>query len=126
MQTTVERKERKDQGRHYRAIVAAAEQVGWPLKFRTDLTKHDRAFLAEREPSKPFSWILHEGGTHIYAPGIIDGVGHKASSRARAVAETFSQYTCRFYLWDGARLIECATADELDSRMAQIEEELGV
>jgi len=121
-----ERKQPKNFERHYQAIRDEAERVGWPTTFRTDLTKHDRAWLANRDPSKPFVWILREGGTHICAPGIIDGVFHKASQYGRMVSEAFRPHPCRFYLWDGVGLTEFATPEALDVRTAEIEAELGL
>jgi len=119
-------KERKGPARHYQAIVAKADEVGWPLRFRTDLTKHDRAFLATKPVDRPFTWILREDGTGIYFPGIIDGVGHRASQMARSQAEIFGADKCKFFVWDGHTLVEHATAEQADAHMAELEEKLGV
>lgn len=119
-------KERKGPARHYLALVAKADEIGWPVRFRTDLTKHDRAFLATKPVDRPFAWILRENGTSLYFPGIIDGVGHRASEMARSNAEIFGVEQCKFFVWDGRALVEYPTADAADARMADIEEELGI
>jgi hypothetical protein len=111
---------------HYNALVAKADEVGWPLRFRTDLTKHDREFLKTKPIDRPFSWILREDGTSLYFPGLIDGVGHRASDGARMNAESSGADKCKFFIWDGRALIEFATAEQADARMAEIEERLGV
>jgi len=118
--------ERRDYQRHYRALTAKADEIGWPLRFRTDLTKHDRAFVTKHEADRPFIWVLRDSGTHLAYPGIIDGVRHRASGYARMVAESFGAAKCKFFIWDGQKLVEYATADAADARMAEIEEELGI
>jgi len=118
--------ERKDPTRAYRALTAKAAEIGWPLKFRTDLTKHDRASVATRDADRSFMWVLRDSGTHLAYPGVVDGVGHRASHYARMVADSFGAAQCKFFIWDGARLVEFASADAADARMAEIEQEIGI
>lgn len=119
-------KERKGPARHYLALVAKADEIGWPLRFRTDLTKHDRALLATKPADRPFAWILGEDGTGLYYPGVIDGVGHRASDCARMHADAVGADKCKFFIWDGFALVEHPTAASADGHMAEIEEQLGI
>lgn len=111
---------------HYTALAAKADEVGWPLRFRTDLTKHDRELLKTKPADRAFMWILRDSGTGLYYPGLIDGAGHRASDRARGQADAFGADRCKFFIWDGRALVEYLTADAADARMAEIETELGV
>jgi len=48
----------------YLAMRAESARLGLPLSFKTDLTKHDRAFLRVHD-GHPFGWVLHEHGTTL-------------------------------------------------------------
>jgi hypothetical protein len=89
---------------HWDAILAEAERVGWPVKYRRDLYVHDRAYLNQLDPSIPFVWILREHGTHLNDVTYVDGVGHDAVHFAESVPRIFSSERCRVYTWDGRYL----------------------
>jgi hypothetical protein len=109
---------------HFDAIVAEAERIGWPLQYRRDLYVHDRALLAQLDPSVPFLWIIREGGTHLYGATFTDDrPGRDASHFAKSVASTFAE-PCHFYTWDGRRLWEHATPDDAAEAMAELKRAL--
>jgi len=100
--------------RHYNALKAAADAVGWPERFRTDLTKHDRIALLSRAESRPFVWCLRTDGTALIPPEARPhGEGRDwpdASRMVRWTESAFGAERCRWYLWDGYAL-QAITAD---------------
>lgn len=109
---------------HYSALLAKAGEIGWPLRFRTDLTEHDRNKLATTPCDRPFSWILREDGTSIYFPGVIDRTGKRASDGARMNAKVSGDEKCKFFIWDGHSLAQYNTAEEADDAMREIENKI--
>lgn len=91
-----------DRMRHYAALVAVSEQLGWPKKFRTDLTKHDKAFLSRPEFSaeEAFVWALYESGTHMMHVSLAQLLD--AYDGPRIVLNTFPD--AKLFGWDGAHL----------------------
>lgn len=101
----------------YAAIVAEADRVGWPTSHRAhDLETVDKA-LIEKHPGQPFAWILRDGGTHFATPGIRGNWSTSADHFPLSVASAFGHENCRFYWWDGLRLIKLRTAVELSARL---------
>lgn len=49
----------------YDQMVAAAEQLGLPKSYGTDLTTHDRQILELNPNLAAFGWVLYESGTHL-------------------------------------------------------------
>lgn len=85
----------------YQALVRVSNDIGWPVSFRTDLTKHDRGALKDWGDDQPFAWCLREDGTHLVHPDARYGVHqHKRSwDFARCIQETFRG--CRWFVWRG-------------------------
>jgi hypothetical protein len=110
----------------YAALLVEAERVGWPERFQTDLTEHDQRTLAERRPTDPFAWVLSNGATYLVFPSAvpIDGAGTYAHRRPRACAESFGRENCRWYWWDGARLIAEETPEALANRLEETGERM--
>lgn len=75
----------------FETLVAESEKVGWPEHYTDDLHKHDRRFLAERQPAE-FVWVLRQCGTFTVLGW--DDV-------AESIMKTFTDETARFYLWRG-------------------------
>jgi hypothetical protein len=100
---------------HYQALLAEARRVGWPERFETDLTIHDRAALAARDPALPFAWVLNRGATYLAFPGAspVDGAGHYAHDMPAICARAFGAVDCRWYWWDGIALHDVQTATRL-------------
>lgn len=107
--------------RHYEALLAEADRVGWPEQFRTDLTVHDRTFLASRDPALPFAWVLGRGATYLVYPGRrpIDGAGHRAEDMPACCAHSFGRENCRWYWWDGRALRELPSASALSAQLVR-------
>ncbi len=103
----------------YAALLAESERVGWPERFPTDLTEHDHAALAKRSSTEAFAWVLSQGATYLVFPSPlpIDGAGTYAHWMPRACARSFGRENCRWYWWDGARLIAEESAEALASRL---------
>jgi hypothetical protein len=101
----------KSDNRHYAALVAESKRAGWPERFATDLTVHDRAALARRDPSLPFAWVLRTDGTYILYAGPPDQHGNDPVNLVRLMPDTFGADRCRFYWWDGVSLRESSVDD---------------
>jgi hypothetical protein len=101
--------------RHYGALLAEAERVGWPERFRTDLTEHDRLELSRHEPTEPFAWVLSDGATYLVFPSRapIDGAGHYAHECPAFCESSFGRENCRFYWWDGLALQDVGASERL-------------
>ena len=52
----------------YDQLEIEAGHVGWPVSFKTDLTKHDRERLQGDDAPKVFGWVLRELGTLLLDP----------------------------------------------------------
>jgi hypothetical protein len=99
----------------FRAILAEADRIGWPVAFRTDLD-HDADFIARQAPPA-FVWIISPCGTHIIAatdattgPLQVRGTEPLYSSRELdCIARAFEPEK-RFFTWDGLRLAEVTLA----------------
>ncbi len=52
--------------RAYRLIKAESNLVGWPVVYRTDITKIDRQTLSRKDAPESFLWILRECGTDLF------------------------------------------------------------
>ena len=100
---------------HYEALLAEAQRVGWPERFETDLTTHDRAALEKRDPALPFAWVLNRAATYLAfpSPSPVDGAGHYAQDMPAICARAFGREDCRWYWWDGLALHEVETAEQL-------------
>jgi hypothetical protein len=98
--------------RHYHALRDAARAKGWPVAFKTDLTKHDLAFCRRYDASQPFLWVLRDAGTHVVTPDTTDGVGHRCYAYPRFIAEAFGEAGGFFYWWNGVTLRELRGVDE--------------
>ena len=105
----------------YAALLAESARVGWPERFKTDLTEHDQRTLSERRPTDAFAWVLSQGATYLVFPSPlpIDGAGTYAHWMPRACARSFGRENCRWYWWDGARLIAVESAEALGNRLEE-------
>jgi hypothetical protein len=50
----------------YSQLREIAKKKGWPTRFMTDLTVHDRKFLRHCQTGDQLIWQLRECGTHIH------------------------------------------------------------
>ena len=105
---------------HYAAILAEANRVGWPETFRRDVTVHDRAALAKRDPSEPFGWVLSCLGTYLVFPstGLVDAK-HRPDEMPQIVCDAFGEDDCRFYWWDGRSLCDVKLPEVLAERLRE-------
>jgi len=78
------------------ALLTEANHLGWPVHFRTDITRHDAMALSGMPAREPFAWAIGTWGTHMARVG--------GQVTMRGVASAFGEDCCRFYVWDGARL----------------------
>jgi hypothetical protein len=103
---------------HYAAIKAEADRVRWPERFRSDVTIHDRAALAKRDPSAPFGWVLSCLGTHLIFPstGLVDKK-HRPEEMPQIVCDAFGEDDCRFYWWNGRSLCDVKLPEVLADRL---------
>lgn len=106
----------------YTAMLKEANRVGWPFRFRTDLTKHDRAWVERLPPAAPqgFVWVLREDATHIWAFGWRDGAGNSPADLIRSVAK--DDPSARFYIWDGCALVPMRDGAHAAERTDELEE----
>lgn len=95
----------------YALMVAASR--GRLTRFRTDLTKHDRRFLADKDPARPFVWAIHASGTHLC---FVDSDNMNGPDcRKKAAPHTFPAIVANsfdyvvFYKWDGLHLTQFAS-----------------
>lgn len=49
----------------YQMLKKESKSIGWPVAYKTDLTKHDLN-LIRKNKNKRFFWILREHGTHLF------------------------------------------------------------
>jgi hypothetical protein len=100
---------------HYEALRAEARRVRWPERFETDLTVHDRAALATRDPALPFAWVLNRGATYLAHPSAmpVDGAGHYAQDMPAICARAFGAQDGRWYWWDRRTLHDVETPERL-------------
>jgi hypothetical protein len=113
IETLVKEKQfpKKNDMRHYKALVATSKKVGWPKNYGTDLTTHDKKALTYRLPDLPFGWILRESGTYMVFPEQTVSVtsdrnappSHWVSSMRKNYEDIDAHY--KFYVWDGLALI---------------------
>lgn len=90
----------------YALMIAASR--GRITSFRTDLTKHDRRFIADKDPARPFVWAIHASGTHLC---FVDADNiNGPESRAKRAPHTFPAMIANsfdhvvYYKWDGLSL----------------------
>jgi hypothetical protein len=107
----------------YEAIAAKAEQIGWPIFYRRDLTAHDRARCAMLKPSDCFLWVLYELGTHIIVAepsSDLDAVAIEST----LVRLDKCMRPCRYFWWDAGELSELGDVEEacfvLEGRVQEI------
>ena len=103
----------------YDALLAESDRTGWPVVFRTDLTEHDRATLTRRSPADSFAWVLSRHATYLVYPSRrpIDGAGHYAQDMPAICAQAFGRDNCRWYWWDGVRLLDVGSPEALGERL---------
>jgi hypothetical protein len=102
---------KKNDMRHYKALVAMSKKVGWPTAYHADLTTHDKKSLTFRMPDLPFGWILRESGTYMIFPEQTVSVtsdrnappSHWVSSMRKNYDDINAHY--KFYVWDGLALV---------------------
>jgi len=94
----------------YQAISEQAATRKLPRSFQTDLTEHDRQILSNRDPSKPFAWVLYTSGTHLFYDASICAI------LGRVYAAEPELYC---YYWDGARLLAFDSLELLQEKMEE-------
>lgn len=101
--------------RHYRALRAESDRVGWPVMFGEDVTYHDRNALEARDPSLPFIWTLRPSGSHILLTedrGAREPLRDFLSVVRAIVRQTEPGERC--YWWDGRTLSLVSPQDAID------------
>lgn len=88
----------------YIAILEASKAMGWPKRFRSDLTTHDRGAIDRLPPGMPFAWGLRDRGTHLFRADCQDGSGHRSPDFPRFVEGAFGPLATCWFFWDGSRL----------------------
>lgn len=84
--------------KHYDAIVAAAEKIGWPTCYKDDLFLHDKNACEQHSENRPFAWSVRETGTHL-----IYGDSEFDRSWGRAAANSDGD-RARYFVWNGTSL----------------------
>ena len=79
----------------YRAIKSEAQDKGWPVIYKGDITTHDRQVLAKKTAPERFVWVLRECGTELLRYG-----QPGALMWAKAVAKYHP--TARWYTYNGS------------------------
>jgi len=83
----------------YQHLKRAAADVGWPERFKSDLTRHDRARLRGSDAPKAFGWVLRSTGTELIDPRIDE------ETLAGFLADYALNGACHLYFWfDGCML----------------------
>ncbi len=95
----------------YRLLNAAAERLGLPHQYRTDLIVHDRIALSRRDAPQAFGWLIRKGGTDILRAG---------TAYARGTTRYYLQGgdSARFYWYEDGALTPL-TGEELLARLKQ-------
>ncbi len=122
--------------RAYSAICREARRIGWPIAYRDDLFRHDRASLAAENPTH-FAWAIHPCGTRLFLPVDPEEVQRAdrifprdhTSNPAAWVRSVRTVYGCavsqnngnpaykpshpsaRWYCWNGLYLLPCTAAE---------------
>jgi len=91
----------------YDAMLAEATRVGLPKTFLTDLTVHDRRFVATH-PDASFVWMLYQHGTHIVT------LGPRSATTLRLVCVGMGEV--RLY-WVSPAALEAVSLDEALDRI---------
>lgn len=85
----------------YDELEIESNRIGWPVRFKTDMTKHDRTRLQSNDAPKIFGWILRKLGTLLLDPRM-----------SRRNLESYAYYLTSdadgnyFYWYDGHSLKE--------------------
>jgi hypothetical protein len=99
----------------YNAIVAIAQQAGWPRQYKNDLFKGDYSALCyPRNSDAPvsFGWILREYGTTLIDPrDHLHGSWTKESLQRAFSGQSYNEKDCRFYWINGCMVVEMSLAD---------------
>jgi hypothetical protein len=93
--------------KHYDALIAKSEEIGWPSHYTSDLTFHDRNILETWPEDRPFCWCVRQCGTHLIPPTCSD-----CYDWARAIASQ-SPKDSRYFVWTGTKLVEVTSAEWL-------------
>lgn len=99
-------------------MTAESARTGLPRAFERDLTEHDRAWLARRDPKLSFLWALRPDGTHTV--GLEPDNDRRGENTAPQIFESLARWEgVRFYIWNGLSLqgfesTEAARAGMLD------------
>lgn len=96
----------------YDALVAKAEEIGWPEFYETDLTVHDKAKLEGRATRLPFIWFVRSAGTWLLtAEG--EGLHRDNNGKGKTHDEILLDHVSnpmnsqhRAFFWDGEKLTE--------------------
>ena len=98
----------------YQALLAESARVQLPIRFRTDLTRHDRTILAWPDAPLRFVWILGRDGTHLFgedtSADCVDALRHCFGPQGSCRCESH-----RHYVWDGANLHSVDHAKAIDT-----------
>src|SRR6266568_1619550 len=103
--------------RAYVLMLARAEALGWPrTAYRDDLV-WDGQWCARHLVDVPFAWMLHDCGSHIVEATAepVDGVGHRAWEYPGWIVDDHPD--ARWFFWDGACLLDVASAEDLAQRI---------
>lgn len=113
------------------AMLREARRLKLPERFDTDLTTHDRAFIAAN-PGMPFLWCLYRDGTHIVRHDGVRvgaGVGTRTTGfakGARLTVEHLRDYNLHMYWCEGDTVEPIADLERLIDRLREREESAHV
>jgi hypothetical protein len=105
----------------YAAMVQAARAKRLPLRFKTDLTRHDKRWIGELAAMGKLEgcgWRLYNSGTHFCRP--IEARGKVPPAALMACPESFPGPDDGFFLVRGARLVSVTREHWIDS-LTQLE-----
>lgn len=99
----------------YARMLEISEKTGLPIRFRTDLTKHDRQAVSDHG-GEPFAWYLYDSGTHIVWPdGRRRGTGDLVLSVTQAGNGSW-------YIWNGQEMVQASSPETVTAFLTDGEE----
>lgn len=106
----------------YQQMLRESRQSGLPQAFKTDLTKHDRAWLYSHPAPPPFGWLLYSSGTHLV---ILDATSRRSLHATLHDVARFAQDDAgraRLFVWDGRSFTESPSIESWIHQLSEIDE----
>ena len=102
----------------YQTLLQESDKIGWPLRFKTDLTNHDRRRLEGDDPPKKFIWVLRALGTDLldFRMQLSSAQGYSRHYFSSKSDDRASQN--RFYFWTSKRLVKVTRDTAMSTLLA--------